>query len=317
MSTKIPWEITDAFKKLRDAAQLLENNFVSLNETANVNTGVVLPVKELTGMRAVRSVDRYRRDSDWGYLYNDRSRSETVERAKNHADECFAIDQAIHLENEKAIKNNKTFYESIERIMTNAGIPKTYQTSKPNRNKVVFISHFSGWYEDLIRCCKTDDGFSASQAAYSRQMKLIEEWDKTEQEKENKAIKEAEAAETKKVSERELAVYIVKYNLPTMSDWRDVLKAVMKKDKYLRLAYYLEMNRGDWSEGCNYAQRGLEDFSVETKEDEEIFKNVSALCFDWQGDGRVFRDCEYNYDFLYSKVSKELIEEFDLVRKYV
>jgi hypothetical protein len=90
------------------------------------------------------------------------------------------------------------------------------------------------------------------------------------------------------------------------SEWL-IRENILKKDKYLALAYYLEKNRNDWNDGCRYAEIGLCMFTVETEEDQKIFDNIQEFIDDWDmdGDGRCFRDCEYNYNVLYGMVKDE------------
>lgn len=317
MSKKISWTITNSLESIRASAAKLETEFAALNETANAATGVVMDVKPLTGLKNVPSVSFFRREGLHSSLQSDRNVEETVKRALNYVENGFSVDKALHEENKVALENNKKFCESVERIMTNAGIPPTYKVGELKRGRIVYSERRAGWMEDLIRCVKTDDGFSVSERIYRDQLMRIAEWEKSEKEKEVAAAKEKEEAEKKLVAERELAVFIVKYSLPTMSSWTDVLDVVLAKDKYLRLAYWLEKNRGDWMDGCDYAKMGLDSFNVETNEDAEISNELYSLCDNWEGDGRVFRDCQFNYTFLYSKVSKELMSEFEAVLKYV
>jgi hypothetical protein len=60
----------------------------------------------------------------------------------------------------------------------------------------------------------------------------------------------------------------------------------------------------------------LRGFNVETDLDRKIYDNILSYISDWQGDGRVFRDCEYNYSVLYGIVSEndsQLYKDFKVV----
>ena len=75
------------------------------------------------------------------------------------------------------------------------------------------------------------------------------------------------------------------------------------------LSYWLERNRGDWNDGPNYAEVGLGRFTPDTDNpvDVEIEKEISGLIEDWGGDGRVFRDCKYNYGELKGMVKDDTL----------
>ena len=123
----------------------------------------------------------------------------------------------------------------------------------------------------------------------------------------------------KKIEERHKIRLIDKYKIDIESEWCDILDVVLNKDKYLYLAYSLERNREDWNEGCRYAESGLCNFEVESDLDKKIYADIREYIDNWEDymDGRVFRDCEYNYSVLYELVEdKGLMDDFNLVREY-
>lgn len=92
---------------------------------------------------------------------------------------------------------------------------------------------------------------------------------------------------------------------------KEKFKNVLRKDKYLRLAYYLEKNRGDWSNGYDYAEEGLKGFRIESDIDISIADEIDILMSDDDVDGRVFRDCKYNYNFLKTLVNRDVLAEYN------
>jgi hypothetical protein len=93
---------------------------------------------------------------------------------------------------------------------------------------------------------------------------------------------------------------------------------IVSKNKYLCLAYWLEQNRNDWNDGYSFAETGLDSFTIETETDELIYKDIQSYMDDWGGDGRVFRDCEWNYGVLYGMVEdEELMKDFETVQKFI
>jgi len=99
---------------------------------------------------------------------------------------------------------------------------------------------------------------------------------------------------------------------------RDLLDVILEKDKYLRLGHYLLKNREDWNDGYSYAENGLNGFIVESDEDGLIAADIQNCIDNWDGDGRCFRDCQYNYDHCFSLVKDEqLYKDYQLVKSWV
>ena len=109
----------------------------------------------------------------------------------------------------------------------------------------------------------------------------------------------------------------LKYQLdPVATTQSDLLELLLGKNKYLRLAYYLEKNRGDWNDGPSYAECGLNGFTIETPDDQLIYDDINGYISDWDGDGRVFRDCTWNYSRIYAEfVSEELLTDFKSINE--
>lgn len=110
---------------------------------------------------------------------------------------------------------------------------------------------------------------------------------------------------------KKLAKLAVSYDCDV--SFESVLAALLSKDKYLRLAHYLLLNRENWTEGPSLADTGLNSFEIETSEDQEIHNELLKLIVEWEGDGRVFRDCHFNYDFLFSKADSAIREDYELL----
>ena len=312
--TKTPWQVEHALKKAKEAVDTMAQEYAALLAAANAKTGVIMPVKTVSEMGGLGSITSYARESLVFSWASDRDREATVALARKRAEEAIACDRAVHAENAVALENNKRLCADISALMTNAGIPRTYRRTEWKRNRSVIVDAVSGWSEDLRRLVKTDDGIETSERLYAERLRAIDSWNETAlvKELEEKRKKDAEAA--KLLSQRELAVALVKYDLPATGTWKDVLDKVLDKNKYLRLAVMLEKNRADWSDGDNYARRGIEEFAAETPEDKDIERCILSHCgAGWGGDGRIFRDCEYNYTVLFAKVPAEIMAEYEAV----
>ncbi len=224
-------------------------------------------------------------------------------------------DKSIHEENIIKKRSNKETYIALSNLLDRIGIQSKYYgyPSKRSRNKE-WITY--NWVHEIFSQipCNYDENLLEKlvkkhkdeiQQIYNDEIKRIEE----EQKK-----KEAEQHE--KERNKKLALLFAKYDLDLNCDWEDLLEIVISKNKYLNLAYYLERNRGDWSNGCNYAIIGLHNFKIENELDQKIYDDIRGCIDNWDGDGRVFRDCQYNYSVLYNMAAEQepdLYKDFEVI----
>lgn len=230
-----------------------------------------------------------------------------------------AITEA-HESNLPAIANNQLVREKVSFVMQQIGLRSTYTKSyyKTNRsNKMTHETTIAGWNSDLQRECLVSDGYEAKISQAKSAFESLKRQAETEKQRIRKELAEKEKTEKAKKSVQALARMQVKYNLTEDSDWIDVLEALDSKDKYFALARALEDQRNDWSCGFGRVQDGIDSFVVETNEDKEIYKEIHSLAYDEDlCDGRTFRDCEYNYSFLFSKVDSELMQDYATLKEY-
>ena len=97
------------------------------------------------------------------------------------------------------------------------------------------------------------------------------------------------------------------------SELKTKLESIRAEDKYLSLGYYLEQNRNDWSDGPDFAEQGLNKFTIDSPVDLQIEECIQNLISNWDGDGRVFRGCEYSHEVLYGMVDKELMTRYEKI----
>ncbi len=220
----------------------------------------------------------------------------------------MAADTAIHEKNLEALATNKTIEEKIRAFMANIGLPKEY-TERDPKSRARFpktITHNSGWVQDIHRFIPTSDGFERQESSYN-EMKV--RYDKFHEEAKKKAeyeegAKERELANLKKKREEDikLAGIIGRYDLDILSTWEDVLSALCNKDRLLNLAVAMEQTRSSWIDGCYRVTDAL--FDPSTPQEKEIIDNVAPYCDDFE-DGRVFRDCQWSYDVIYSVIENQ------------
>ncbi len=232
-------------------------------------------------------------------------------------DECVRIRErnAPKLQNNSVVKQRaKTYFMSM-------GLPEKVSRLDYGRSGKATpkrVSERAGWVVSLDNIPTVDqfDFATSGKDAQLRKIEQIETKLKAEVEAKDRAIQAQEEARVKQVS---YIAALIKAGIPETTRPEDALNALLEKDKYLRLAHFMMMNRNDWNEGCDYAETGLSGFAVESDEDRAIYKCVSDQCGDgWDGDGRCFRDCKYNYDYLFGKVQSSdpgLYEAYTKIRE--
>lgn len=219
-----------------------------------------------------------------------------------------------HAANLPAIENNRLVIQQVKLIMANLGIPEvitTYGYATSRARKMTRQSKQAGYVSDLEAVCKTSDNYESLKRSIDDFERRVADYEKRNQDQEAQ-VKRAEE-EKRKVEDRlkVLGALAQKYGCPADSEAEDVLDAIFERDKYLRLAHYLQCNRNDWNEGPSYAENGLYGFKVETDEDQAIYDDIYRHIEDWDGDGRVFRDTEYSYDVLFGKADAELRQDYN------
>jgi hypothetical protein len=211
-------------------------------------------------------------------------------------------------ENEVAVENNKKIYDTLYAVFRNLGFVETvWERTNPRSLKTKEVT--TGWLQSL-NTIKRSTGASRVHDLRTSVLKRIQEHKDAEEQSRKRAAQERKVA----IQEAEKLKYIgqleAKYGQKFHSE-DDVIDYLLSRDKYLKLAYCLAKNRGDWNDGYAYAELGLNGFTVENDTDREILAEISGLISDWDGDGRCFRDCKWNYNVLYEMADKELHAELD------
>lgn len=220
--------------------------------------------------------------------------------------------------NEEVINHNRRVVEIINLFMRTIGIPETYTATDPKSRARIpkKITHRAGYKQDIERNISLSDT-------------LLYNFTNTIKNKRNEITKWSEGViadirsqEALKIAEERfkkeanvLATLRVKYGLEYDSELDDISEVILGKDKYLRLAYYLELNREDWNDGPYYASVGIDSFKIESEQDQEIEDEIGDLIHNWEGDGRVFRDCQWSYGALYGLSNPELYKDLMLLKE--
>lgn len=220
------------------------------------------------------------------------------------------LDIENHENNATAIEANMAVRDRVIALMTEVGMPKTRKEKAGTRYGMPkYRTVGAGWLDDLRDNVPTTDGFDHATATYNR---LRAEYEKYaadgEREAEQAATAAAQEDERRKAERRanlELAEIILRYDLDRDSEWSDVLDALRKRDQRLDLAVAMQQTRSDWSEGFYRVSDALGRFKIDSEEDKEIANDVVSYLNDDHDDGRVFRDCQWNYGKLFSTASDQ------------
>lgn len=254
---------------------------------------------------------------DHSRFYFKESKEQLIKKALVALEERFAKDVEIHDANKEALENNQKIRSHIIQMMKDFGIPDSYSIPDP-KSRARFpkrITKRPGYVDDIVLWVKTSDGFEAAQTRYKTLKEKLETMLKEEQQAEEEAKQEKERLAKEEAEERRkvlaLAKMIVKYELDDMATWDDVLEHLRSKNNLLDLAIAMMDTRGDWSEGPYRVENAL-GFTPETDLEKWVHEDISEITDNWYdhgGDGRVYRDCQWNYDVILGK-----IEDQDLVK---
>lgn len=218
----------------------------------------------------------------------------------------------VQKQNEEILLHNKIQYDRIKKMMSVFGIGEihtewSYKTSRSS--KMTKKTTTCGWVTDLKRVLDLSDNYKTILTKIENKRKSVEAYGLKKLKEISEARKEKERKEEEQRKIQELAFLRVRYTPknPVASD-EEILTEILERNKYLHLAHYLQANRNDWTDGYDYAEQGLERFDIECAFDKAVVEELTKLIEeqDWV-DGRVFRDCEYNYTVLFSEVKDEVL----------
>ncbi len=233
--------------------------------------------------------------------------------ALSRAAKAYEESKSLVEENQKICAENARIVSYLLDSIRNAGIPERVEVvvSGPRAMRTKREMQDAPW-KRIWNMVKTRDTWPECEQHYKDFLQRVAKW---QQEIDTKAAEEQRKKDQEKArieaASKRIALCL-KYGFdPVKTDERDLRDLLLKKNKYLRLAYYLERNRGDWSEGPDFAESGLSGFTIDTPDDKLIYDDIQDHITNWDGDGRVFRDCTWNYGRIYSEfVPAELLSDF-------
>lgn len=222
-------------------------------------------------------------------------------------------DEETHAKNAPALLNNKELVQAVMAFMDNIGMPKSYSERdlKSRSRYPKTITMKAGYLSDIQRHIITSDNFDMATRTYQELLERYTQFQKAAIEKAEREQRERErAAEVERqarLANVELAEIILRYGMDREFDWRDVLDALCDQHQRADLAVAMMRVRHDWSDGPEAVSNAIDRFKIETDEDKEIANSVLRHLGDgWDGDGRCFRDCSWNYDRLIASLPEQL-----------
>lgn len=210
-----------------------------------------------------------------------------------------------------AIENNRAVKEAIGGFMQSVGFPRETSHTVLQRGRWKTVTELAGWAKDLASI-PTSDTFPNAEAEYKSDLRAIAERVRELNEKQAQAQAEATERKVQFRGRHDVVAVCERYGLDIEKVYgaEDIVDALRRLNKYLDLAAAMESVRHDWNDGCGWVRYALESFEVETETDRAIVENLWPYVNDWDNDGRVFRDCAWNYDRIYGLAPAELVRDF-------
>lgn len=240
-----------------------------------------------------------------------------VPLSKAHAlrliDEWWAKCLEVAAANDIANPINVRVREKAINTMLSLGLTQrvsVFKTSKSRKREEVTAD----WYSALLLQIPTGGHISHQETIKAQLLRSVEDVEQAKLKEQADAQRERQKAIDKRKADLVFVDLCTQVGIdPLESDKDCILDALLAKDKYLRLAYYLERNRNDWSDGYHFARTGLNGFEVVSEDDQAIAREIGDLLDNDDVDGRCFRDCHYNYGVLYGMADQSLVA---LYRKF-
>lgn len=314
MSVSMPVSASEALK-------CLEWHIEKLSKKADDNMPAKAKLKPLPYISAISESTFYGRD------YYGSSKPLTTLSAldlkksavlKEHEELKKSIEQA-HEENLPALAVNKAIHEKLALVMQQAGISATFSVREVPKGKrtMQWVTKPAGWVADLTREAPVSDGFDSAMYSLKNRAESIEGYYKKLAAKLVEEEKKAAAEVKAQTKTLELAKLQVKYDLPATTDAEAILDHLRGLDKYFNLAYAMNETRDDWIDGFYKVENALASFVVEKDLDKEIEKEIQELLNSGEEDGRIFRDYQYNYDYLYTLANPVIVQDYQTLSKYL
>lgn len=242
--------------------------------------------------------------------YYDRDKNEAVyERYISELETGHAKNMIIFQQNQKIAQENRLLWDSVEAMLKGVGVVFTGRLNihAGTRRKPSYANKEFPWVAELRNQFRLWTAYSES-GALCKIHSAKQELEKIRQEARLKK---------QKIEEEEKR----RYTVTTLNgqykstDAREILEEILNKCPILNLAHAMHSCRNyfDRVYMVESALRGIS--NIPNLQD--AYEEISSLCENYDGDGRVFRDCNYDYSYVYSLVDKDLLVDYDKIVKIV
>lgn len=230
------------------------------------------------------------------------------EQCRKQVAEWFKLCEPIHSENQEAVRHNASLVALAVAYFHSLGLEdeEVEWSGFGSRRKARRLP--AGWLTSVRLQLGRADPWQSVLDTKSRLEADITSREKQQAEAERTKAAQAAAEEKKRKAYAVMGALCGRYGVEPESEMSVLLDAIIQKNKYLWLAHYLAKNRSDWIDGTAYAETGLDGFTVVTARDKEVAADIGGHIANWDGDGRIFRDCAWNYEALLGIVAAEAAE---------
>lgn len=225
--------------------------------------------------------------------------------------------KAKHDHNEKIITGLIDTFKAI-------GLRETEWENVRVRGKNKSVERAAGWLISLSKlrvAYNTADALKRERNEFLRSpMEYFAGLAKAEAERKAAAEAEEKARKARREADTRRIALIMALSLEPGASNEDIFEAALRANKYFALAYYLQKNRNDYTDGWHYAEVGLTYFKALTPTERKIENAVRYyLDAEFDNDATCFRDDETcGYDKLFEIAAtkpfyKECLEAMTLV----
>ncbi len=301
--------------KYQKLEQKLETDVLTPKKLLTYNTGISGFFKyglQSLDNNGLYSSSTYYKPHETKTIEATETRRVNLNKALDNLLESFAETRDKNLE---FIEHNKKVIERICIFMDTIGIPKTYYETDPKSRARVpkKLAKSAGYIQDISRTIPVNDSYNSWETKIKNKKLEVDKWAKNLKDSLSETIKLQQREEQEKKRIVVLATLRVKYDLPYDAEQDDILEHLLAKDKYLKLAHYMSKNREDWNDGSYYAEIGINSFIPVTDSDKQILESLTNTLDSYDGDGRIFRDCEWNYGRVYGLVDSSIMSDYEIL----
>lgn len=284
----------------------------------------IMPIEQCEAVRkCMASPQSYASHVNMGYSPTRPSNSRIAAFALQKLEEAWAADKANHDKNAAALEANQAVRDHIQAVMAEVGMPAKRKVQSGTRYGLPkYKTIDAGYLEDIHAHVPINDGFGLAEKSYNDLKARYKQFAEDAEKEAAIATQAAEREAAREKAERrdtiELAKIIIRYDLAEDISFNDCLDELRKKDQRLDLAVAMAQTRGDWSSGFWRVSDALSRFKIDSDEDKDIANDVVSHLNDDHDDGRVFRDCAWNYDRLFaSAADSQLSQDIQFVMSKV